>query len=166
MCWNVANFASSSYRKPMTLRTQQDLRERGEIGGWLTRTMHRAWGALGGYGYRTRRTALALLIALLAAAGLGIAAGHTPTSPGRYVAIHTAQADDPHGPCSLTEQIGVGIDRGLPLSTTGIRSRCDFDTTSRRGQAVTWATWVLQFLVWALATLVVAGYVGLIHKAT
>jgi hypothetical protein len=51
---------------------------------------------------------------LLAAAGLGIAAGHIPTSPGRYVAMHTAQADDPHSPCSLTEQIGVGIDRGLP----------------------------------------------------
>jgi hypothetical protein len=67
--------------------------------------------------------------------------------------MHTAQADDLHSPCSLTEQIGVGIDRGLPLGTTGIRGRCDFDTTSGRGQAVTWATWVLQFLVWALATL-------------
>jgi hypothetical protein len=31
---------------------------------------------------------------------------------------------------------------------------------------VTWATWVLQFLVWALATLFVAGYVSLIRKAT
>lgn len=61
--------------------------------------------------------------------------------------------------------IGVGIDRGLPLGTTGIRNRCDFDTTSSRGQAITWVTWGPQFLVWALATLVVAGYVGLIRKA-
>jgi hypothetical protein len=127
--------------------------------------VHRVWGALGGYGYRTGRIALTLLIVLLAAAGLGIAAGHIPTSPGRYVAMHTTQADTPHGPCSLTEQIGVGIDRGLPLGTTGIRDRCDFDTTSGWGQAVTWATWVLQLLVWALVTLFVAGYVNLIRKA-
>jgi hypothetical protein len=152
--------------RKILIAQQEDLQERGEFGGWLARTVHCAWGALGGYGYRTGRIALTLLIVLLAAAGLGIAAGHIPTGPGRYVAMHTAQADDPHGPCSLTEQIGVGIDRGLPLGTTGIRSRCDFDTTSRRGQAVTWATWVLQFLVWALATLFVAGYVSLIRKAT
>jgi hypothetical protein len=79
--------------------------------------------------------------------------------------MHTAQADDPHGPCSLIEQIGVGIDRGLPLGTAGIRGRCDFETTTGRGQAVTAATWGLQVLVWALATLVVAGYSGLIRKA-
>jgi hypothetical protein len=152
--------------RKILIAQQEDLRERGELGGWLTRTVHCAWGALGGYGYSTGRIALTLLIVLLAAAGLGIAAGHIPTSPDHYVAMHTTQADDPHSPCSLTEQIGVGIDRGLPLGTTGIRSRCDFDTTSGWGQAVTWATWVLQFLVWALATLFVAGYVGLIRKAT
>jgi hypothetical protein len=152
--------------RKILIAQQQDLRKRGDLGGWLTRTVHRAWGALGGYGYRTGRIALTLLIVLLTAAGLGIAAGHIHTSPGRYVAMHTAQADNPRGPCSLTEQIGVGIDRGLPLGTTGIRGRCDFDTTSGWGQTVTWATWVLQFLVWALATLFVAGYVGLIRKAT
>jgi hypothetical protein len=143
---------------------QQDLRERGVLGGWLAITAHRLWGALAGYGYRTRRTALALLVVLLAAGGLGIAAGHLPTSAGRYVAVHTSKVNDPGSSCSLLEQIGVGIDRGLPLSTTGIRDRCDFDTTSRRGQAITAATWFLQALVWALATLVVVGYTGLIRK--
>jgi hypothetical protein len=44
------------------------LHERGDLGGWLIKTVHRAWGALGGYGYRTGRIALALLISLLAAA--------------------------------------------------------------------------------------------------
>ena len=83
---------------------QQDLRERGEIDGWLTRTVHSAWGALGGYGYRTGRIALALLIVLLAAAGLGIVAEHIPTSPGRYVAMHTAQADDSHGCLGMVRQ--------------------------------------------------------------
>ncbi|MGH3627657.1 MAG: hypothetical protein ACRDRL_09485, partial [Sciscionella sp.] len=157
--------------RKILIAQQQDLRERGEIGGFLIKIVHCLWGVLGGYGYRTGRIALALLIAVLAAGGMGFAAGNIPTSPGRYVAMHTAQTDPKDlnaspGPCSLTEQIGVGIDRGLPLSTTGIRSRCDFDTISRRGQAVTWASWVLQFLVWALVTLFVAGYVGLIRKVT
>jgi hypothetical protein len=152
--------------RKILIAQQQDLRERGDLGGWPTRTVHYLWGALGGYGYRTGRTALALLIVLLAAAGLGITAGCIHTSPGRYVAMHAAQTDDPHGPCSLLEQIGVGIDRGLPLATTGIRSRCDFDTTSHWGQVITAASWILQLVVWALATGVVAGYVGLIRKAT
>ena len=77
--------------------------------------------------------------------------------------MHTMKADNSRS-CSLLEQIGVGIDRGLPLSPTGIRDRCDFDTTSRQGQAITASTWVLQALVWALATLVVAGYTGLIRS--
>jgi hypothetical protein len=85
--------------RDILIAQQQDLRERGELGGRLTRTLHYLWGAM-----------------------------------------HTAQADNPHGPCSLTEQIEVGIDRGLPLSTTGIRGRCDLDTTSRRqtGQTISW----------------------------
>jgi hypothetical protein len=80
------------------LIAQQQVRKRGELGGPLARTVHRAWGTLGGYGYRTGRIALALLIVLLAAAELGVAAGNIPTSPGRYVAMHTAQTNDPSGP--------------------------------------------------------------------
>jgi hypothetical protein len=152
--------------RKILIAQQKDLRKRGELGGWLAKTVHRLWGALGGYGYRTRRIALALLVVLLASGAVGVVAGHTHTDPGRYVAMHVPQADNPNTPCSLLEQIGVGIDRGLPLGATGIRNRCDFDTTSRWGQVITAATWVLQALVWALATLVVAGYVGLIRKAT
>ena len=143
---------------------QQDRWKRGKLGGGLTITAHRLWGALAGYGYRTRRTAVALLVVLLAAGGLGIVAGHTRISADHYVAMHTSKADSPRSPCSLLEQIGVGIDRGLPLGTTGIRDRCDFDTTSRRGQLIMATTWILQALVWALATLCVAGYTGLIRK--
>jgi hypothetical protein len=152
--------------REILIAQQQDLRERGYLGGRLPKTVHFAWEVLAGYGYRTRRTAVALLIVLLAAGGLGIFAGCVPTSPGRYVAMHTPQADASGSPCSLLEQIGVGIDRGLPLATTGIRSRCDFDTTNHWGQVITAFTWILQLFVWVLATGVVAGYVGLIRKAT
>jgi hypothetical protein len=53
-----------------------------------------------------------------------------------------------------------------PITEPVIRSRCDFDTTNHWGQVITAATWILQLFVWALATGVVAGYVGLIRKAT
>jgi hypothetical protein len=150
--------------RQVLIAQQEDLRERGELGGWLATTAHWLWGALAGYGYRTSPTALALLVVLLAAGVLGIVAGHTSISTGRYVAMHSQTTENPRSSCSLLEQIGVGIDRGLPLGATGIRDRCDFDTTSRRGQVITAATWVLQALVWALATLVVVGYTGLIRK--
>jgi hypothetical protein len=50
-----------------------------------------------------------------------------------YVATHTAQTHNPNSPCSLTEQIGVGIGHSLPVGTTGIQGYCDFDTTQRLG---------------------------------
>ena len=145
---------------------QEDLRQRGDLGRWPTTLIHRLWGALAGYGYRTGRLIAALVLAILIAGALGVLAGHTPIRDGRYVAAHTTRTEHPNTPCSFTEQIGLGIDRGLPLGTTGLRDRCDLDTTSRRGQAITIAIWTIQALVWALATLAIAGYTGLIRKIT
>jgi hypothetical protein len=92
------------------------------------------------------------------AAGLGVAAGHTSPEPGRYVAAHTSQTENPNSPCSLLEQISLGVDRSVPLATTGIANRCDFETSSPLGAAFTASTWVLQGIVWTLAILVAAGY--------
>ena len=145
---------------------QQDLRARGQIGGKLSIAVHWLWGALAGYGYRAGRTALALLVVLALAGGLGWWAGHTVIGPGQHAAQHTKSATDPGTACSGLEQIGLGIDRGLPLGSTGIRTYCDLDTASPPGEWFTLAIWVLQALVWALATLAVAGYTGLIRKIT
>jgi hypothetical protein len=145
---------------------QDDLRARGQIGHWPTRLIHWVWGKLGGYGYRTGRLITALLLAILTAGALGVLAGHTPIRDGRTVAWHTTRAETPNTPCSLTELVGLGIDRGLPLGATGLRDRCDLDTTSHRGQAITLAIWSIQALIWALATLAIAGYTGLIRKIT
>lgn len=150
---------------------QQDHRARGDIGGPVRRATHRVWGGLAGYGYRTGRTALALLTTLLMAGGLGWWAGHTSTGRGRYAAEHPAPPGSsatgpatPPGACSPVELIGLGIDRGLPLASSGIRNRCDLDTASPAGQWFTVAIWLLQAVVWALATLALAGYTGLIRK--
>jgi hypothetical protein len=152
--------------REVLIAQQQDLYHRGELGGRLVKGGHWLWGALAGYGYRSSRAVLAFLLALAIAAGLGVAAGHTSIGPGRYVTAHTRQARNPDTPCSLVEQIGIGIDRSLPLAPAGIGNRCDFDTSSPVGQAFTASTWVLQALVWTLAALTITGYFGLIRKTS
>ena len=159
-----ANGHESTAREVL-IAQQRDRYQRGEIGGPLVKGAHRLWGTLAGYGYRSRRAVLALVLVLMTAAGLGVAAGHTPLGPGRYVAARTTQAHDPDSPCSLVEQVGVGIDRSVPLAPMGIGNRCDLDTSSPAGQVFVAAAWVLQVLFWTLATLAIAGYLGLIRKA-
>ena len=149
--------------REVLIAQQQDLYRRGELGGALNRSAHWLWGALAGYGYRASRAVLALGLVIGIAAGLGVAAGHTPIGPGRYVTARTSHTDNPHSPCSLVEQIGVGIDHSVPLAPAGISNRCDLDTSSPLGQAFTVSTWILQALVWTLAALAIAGYLGLIR---
>lgn len=147
---------------------QEDLRRRAPdaLGGWLGRWRHRSWGWLGRYGYRAHRVVAALAVVLAVAGGLGYVAGQVPTRPGHYAAerVASAVADGAGTRCSTAELIGLGIDRGLPLGATGLRARCDLDTGTRRGQAFTYAVWLLQAMVWALATLALASYTGLVRK--
>jgi hypothetical protein len=155
-----------SAARKVLITQQQDLYHRGDIGGPLNKAAHWLWGALAGYGYRSGRAVVALVLVLMIAAGLGIAAGHISLGSGRYVTAHTSQALDPRSPCSLVEQIGAGIDRSVPLTPAHIGNRCDFDTTTAAGEAFTASTWVLQVLVWMLAALAVAGYAGLIRRTS
>jgi uncharacterized protein YjbI with pentapeptide repeats len=146
---------------------QHDLRRRAPaaFGNALTRWFHWLWGALAGYGYRARRTALALVVALAAASGVSLWAGQVTTGPGRHAAAHTTATADPGTPCSTIELIGLGLDRGLPLGPTGLRTRCDLDTATTPGQVFTALLWLVQAAVWGLATLALAGYTGLIRKS-
>lgn len=149
---------------------QEDLRRRqpDAIGGWLARARHRLWGWLGRYGYRAHRLVTVLALVLILAGALGYTAGQVPTRPGHHAAERVqptgTPASAPRVPCSTAELIGLGIDRGLPLGGTGLRARCDLDTGTRRGQAFTYVIWVLQAFVWALATLAIAAYTGLVRK--
>ncbi|WP_219151752.1 hypothetical protein [Amycolatopsis sp. TNS106] len=148
------------------LRAQQDdLRARGDLGGRFARCVHSLWGLLAGYGYRVRRVAGALAIVLLLASTLGVIAGSVPAGDtGRPVAAPTSATASPGTTCSLIERVGLGLDRGLPLASTGIRSRCDLDSSTFAGQVFTASLWLIQFLIWGLATLAIAGYTGLIRR--
>ena len=52
----------------------------------------------------------------------------------------------------------------VSATNTGIENRCDLDTISSTGQLFTAAMWLVQAMMWGLATLAVAGYTGLIRK--
>ncbi|MCR6482998.1 hypothetical protein M8542_09220 [Amycolatopsis sp. OK19-0408] len=133
------------------------------IGGWPARRFHWLWGFFAGYGYRARRTAAALLLAVLAAGALGLWAGHAG-SGGHLAAERTADFGARAGtPCTPVELIGVGLERGLPLSP-GVRGRCDLNTGIGAGQVFTVAIWLVQAAIWALATLALVGYTGLVRK--
>jgi hypothetical protein len=127
----------------------------------LTGRAERAWtqltGVTLGYGYQPWRALLFLfaiaMIAVVLALTLGAHGGVART--------------DPHPPaatqCSAVEQVGIGLDLGLPLIKTGTRDHCD-TTTSTTGQVLTAAGWGLQLLAWAFATLFVAGFTGAVRK--
>ncbi|MER7863965.1 hypothetical protein ABTX61_32990 [Amycolatopsis japonica] len=144
---------------------QQDLHRLAPeaLGGRLTRSFHRLWGLLGGYGYRARRTAAALLFTLAAAGCLGLWAGHVETNRG-YAAERTTASGSPGQQCTPVELIGLGLDRGLPFAPTGLRTRCDLDTATVSGQVFTVSVWIIQAAIWGLATLALAGYTGLVRK--
>ncbi len=107
---------------------------------------------------------IGLLVILVAGAGLGLGAGHTRSSPTQYVATHTRATASPGTACSAVEQVGLGVDLSLPVIKTNTRARCDLDSTSRPGQWFTVGSWILLVLSWAAATLVVAGYTGVVRR--
>jgi hypothetical protein len=151
--------------RQILIAQQRDLQRRapGAIGGWPARRFHWLWGALAGYGYRARRTAAVLLLAVVAAGGLGFWAGHVGDA-GHRAAERTADLTAARGtPCTTVELVGVGLDRGLPLSP-GVRGRCDLNTGIAAGQWFTVAIWLVQAAIWALATLALVGYTGLVRK--
>ncbi|MEV4055297.1 hypothetical protein AB0J55_29190 [Amycolatopsis sp. NPDC049688] len=147
---------------------QKDLRQRAPeaLGSWPTRCFHWLWGVLAGYGYLTRRTAFALLLAMMAAGVLGVWAGHV-TDGGHHVGERVSSFSSPYGQeCTAVELVGLGLDRGLPLAPTGVRARCDLNPDTTWAAAFTIAIWILQAAIWGLATLALAGYTGLIRKST
>ncbi|WP_245589579.1 hypothetical protein [Amycolatopsis balhimycina] len=158
--------------REVLITQQHDLRRRTPeaLGNRLARARHALWGWLGRYGYRAHRLATALAVILTLAATLSLLAGHVTTHPDHHAAERvlppTAKPTDPGTPCSPVELIGLGIDRGLPLGTTGIRAHCDLDTTTGWGQTFTAILWALQALLWGLATLAIAAYTGLVRKPT
>jgi hypothetical protein len=156
--------AQQDDRRRRLLRPDSGERFRHRVSLWLYRTYLSLTKLVVGYGYQTWRALIALLLILLTAAGLGLLSGYYHAVPGQHVASHTKATNAPGTPCSTVEQIGLGVDLGLPLIKTNVRARCDLDSSSKPGQWITAGSWVLLVFSWGAATLVVAGYTGVVRR--
>jgi hypothetical protein len=128
----------------------QQRRLTGALAGW-TRLRHRLFGVTLQYGYQPVRAVLLLGVVLAAAIGLFLGfAGGTRTEAGPA--------------CPWVDRVGLAIDAAVPLVSTGAGDRCAPATATASGQALAVAGWGLGALGWASATLVVAGYSGLVRR--
>lgn len=128
----------------------------------ITSRGERAWtrltGLFLGYGYQPWRALIGLLAVLIAAVGLAVLVGGHGG-----LAQPTTSSGAPSVGCTAVERLGVGLDLGTPLITTGAGARCSTtDTTA--GQILAVTGWFLRFLAWAFATLFIAGFTSAVRK--
>jgi hypothetical protein len=139
----------------------------------LTSRTERAWARLTGitlgYGYQPWRALLFLLAVVLTsiafAVGVGGYAGGLArvSTPASTTAAAATAGTPAAAPCSTVLQIGAGLDLGLPLVKTGASNQCKpTDTTA--GEILTVASWILQALAWAFATLFIANFTNAVRK--
>lgn len=125
--------------------------ESGRLAGW-SRLRHRLLGLTLGYGYQTWRAVVGLAVVVLAAVALFLGlAGGTVARP-----ADTA--------CPAVDRIGLAIDTAVPLVQTGAGDRCDLATGTASGRVLAVAGWGITLLGWGFASLVVAGYTGLVRR--
>jgi hypothetical protein len=131
---------------------QEHLRRSGRLTSRWSRLRHRLFGLTLDYGYQPLRAVALLALTLLAAVGLflGLAGG--------------TAAEPAGGRCAAVDRVGLAIDTAVPLVSTGADDRCRLTTDTGAGQALAAAGWVLTLLGWGSATLVVAGYTGLVRR--
>jgi uncharacterized protein YjbI with pentapeptide repeats len=152
----VAGHDSQARHVLMTQRHDQIRRH--ALTGRGERVWARFTGLTLGYGYQPWRALLGLLAVLVTAVVLAVVLG----AHGGLAQIRNPPPPTPQA-CTVIERIGVGLDLGTALITTGTRPRCEPTSTST-GQALTLTSWALRLLAWAFATLFIAGFTGAVRK--
>ena len=170
------DYAAQPYQQlAVGYRAQGDERQVREIlmaqrDDQLTRTQprprwpERLWGQITkvtlGYGYQPWRALLFLggimTISCLLAWALG--------SHGALA--QTDKTATPGKPCTVIQQISVGLDLNLPVGTSVARTDCDLseNSTSATAAWLTATSWVLRLLAWAFAALFIAGFTSAVRK--
>ncbi len=134
----------------------------------LTRTHprwpERSWGRITkvtlGYGYQPWRALLFLAAVVALSCVLAVALG----SHGALT--QTGKTATSGQPCTVIQQVSVGLDLNLPVGTSVARADCDLTSNSASATAawLTAAGWVLRLLAWVFAALFVAGFTSAVRK--
>jgi hypothetical protein len=122
--------------------------------GWT----ERLWGKITkftlGYGYQPWRALLFLAGVVVLSCVLAVVLG----SHGALAQVKDGAPSDQ--PCTLVQQISVGLDLNLPVGTSLARADCDLgrDPGGKTATALIASGWVLRVAAWAFAALFIAGF--------
>ena len=128
--------------------------------GWSERVWGRITKVTLGYGYRPWRALLFLAAVVALSCVLAVVLG----SHGALA--QTDKTATPGRPCTLIQQVSVGLDLNLPVGTSVARADCDLTKDSASATAA-WLTaegWVLRLLAWVFAALFIAGFTSAVRK--
>ena len=128
------------------------------------RWSERVWGRIIkvtlGYGYQPWRALLFLAAVIALSCALAVVLG----SHGALT--QTDKTATPGRPCTVVQQVSVGLDLNLPVGNSLARPDCDLpkDSTSAAAAWLTAEGWVLRLLAWAFAALFIAGFTSAVRK--
>src|ERR1700730_15302409 len=113
-----------------------------------------------GYGYQPWRALLFLIWVVVISCMLAFALG----SHGALA--QTSKTATPGRPCTVIQQVSVGLDLNLPVGTSMARPGCDLtkDTASTTAAWLSTAGWSLRLLAWVFAALFIAGFTSAVRK--
>ena len=130
-----------------------DTRRRERLWGWITKVTL-------GYGYQPWRALLFLAAVVAVSCVLAVVLG----SHGALA--QTTKTATPGRPCTVVQQVSVGLDLNLPVGTSVARADCELTTDSDSVTAawLTAVSWFLRLLAWMFAALFIAGFTSAVRK--
>lgn len=113
-----------------------------------------------GYGYQPWRALLFLAAVVVVSCALAVVLG------AHGALAQTSQTATPGRPCTVVQQVSVGLDLNLPVGTTVARVDCQLtkDSASVTAAWLSTAGWVLRLLAWLFAALFIAGFTSAVRK--
>ena len=126
-------------------------------------TAARAWGHFTkftvGYGYQPGRALLLLAVVVILSSAVAFALGS-------YGALAQTDRTAKYGkPCTMIQEISVGMDLGLPIGTSLAREDCDLPTNQGTTTAALITTeFVMRSVAWVLTALFAAAVTGALPK--
>ena len=124
-----------------------------KLWGWFTKVTL-------GYGYKPWRALWGLAGVLVASCLLAWLLG----AHGALTTTDKTRLQDQ--PCTVLQQLSVGLDLNLPVGTSVARAQCELtrDSGSVTAFWLTLTGWVLRVLAWVFAALFIAGFTSAVRK--